>query len=258
MRELRLHVNHISDLSPLAGLAELNRLELGGNNISDLSPLASLTNLKWLRIDNNQISNLSPLDGLRENIKLLWHNNPGFPKGGPKIEGPWLWAVLPDTGLGDTDLLSEASEGTVTEVEIAAHGAIKGQPVGDSVWTSYNLPPTGRNNIADMLKGSIRDGVIYGSVSLHSPREQETTMYVGSDDGIKVWLNGALVHQEFHWRGRPEDYTDFFSVTLKQGRNVLLVAVLTHANGFFGFEPGTEYTVLNGCRLHFFPDANSP
>ena len=244
LRELRLHVNHISDLSPLAGLAELNRLELGGNNISDLSPLASLTNLKWLRIDNNQISNLSPLDGLRENIKLLWHNNPGFPKGGPKIEGPWLWAVLPDTGLGDTDLLSEASEGTVTEVEIAAHGAIKGQPVGDSVWTSYNLPPTGRNNIADMLKGSIRDGVIYGSVSLHSPREQETTMYVGSDDGIKVWLNGALVHQEFHWRGRPEDYTDFFSVTLKQGENVLLVAVLTHANGFFGFEPGTEYTVL--------------
>ena len=245
LTELRLHVNHISDLSPLAGLAKLNRLELGGNNISDLSPLTGLTNLKWLRIDNNQISDLSPLDGLRENIKLLWHNNPGFPKGGPKIEGPWLWAVLPDTGLGDTDLLSEASEGTVTEVEIAAHGAIKGQPVGDSVWTSYSLPPTGRDNIADMLKGSIRDGVIYGSVSLHSPREQETTMYVGSDNGIKVWLNGALVHQEFHWRGRPEDYTDFFPVTLKQGRNVLLVAVITHSNGFFGFEPGTEYTAAN-------------
>ena len=253
LRELRLHVNHISDLSPLAGLAELNRLELGGNNISDISPLASLTNLKWLRIDNNQISDLSSLDGLRDNIKLLWHNNPGFPKGGPKIEGPWLWTVLPDTGLGDTDLLSEASEGTVTEVEIAAHGAIKGQPVGDSVWTSYNLPPTGRNNIADMLKGSIRDGVIYGTVSLHSPREQETTMYVGSDDGIKVWLNGALVHQEFHWRGRPEDYTDFFPVTLKQGRNVLLVAVITHSNGFFGFEPGTEYTAANsGVGYTFF------
>ena len=245
LTELRLHVNDISDLSPLAGLTKLNRLELGGNDISDLSPLAGLTNLKWLRIDNNQISDLSPLDGLRENIKLLWHNNPGFPKGGPKIEGPWLWAVLPDTGLGDTDLLSEASGGMMTEVVIATHGAIKGRSVGDSVWTSYRLPPTGRNNIKDMLKRSIRGGVIYGSVSLYSSSEQETTMYVGSDDRIKVWFNGGLVHQEFHWRGEPEDYTDFFPVTLKQGKNVLLVAVLTHANGFFGVEPGTEYTVAN-------------
>ena len=42
-----------------------------------------------------------------------------------------------------------------------------------------------------------------------------------------------------------EDYTDFFPATLQQGRNVLLVAVHTRGNGFFGFEPGTEYTVLN-------------
>ena len=245
LQELRLHVNDISDLSPLAGLTKLNRLELGGNNISDLSPLASLTNLKWLRIDNNQISDLSPLDRLRENTKLLWHNNPGFPKGGPKIEGPWLWVVLPDTRLGDMDLLSETSGGTVTEVEIATHGAIEGKSVGTDVWTAYRLPPKGRKNVEDMLKRSTCGGVIYGSVSLYSPSEQEATMYVGSNDRIKVWFNGTLVHQEFHWRGAPEDYTDFFPVTLKQGRNVLLVAVHTHGNGFFGFEPGTEYTVAN-------------
>ena len=253
LTELRLHVNDISDLSPLAGLTKLNRLELGGNNISDLSPLAGLTNLKWLRIDNNQISDLSPLDRIRENIKLLWHNNPGFPKGGPKIEGPWLWAVLPGaTGL-DTDMLSETSGGTVTETEIATHGAIKGGSVGDSVWTSYRLPPTGKDNIADMLKQSIDRGVIYGSVSLHSPREQKTTMYVGSNARIKVWLNGALIHHESHWRGAPEDYTDFFPVTLEQGRNVLLVALAIHGNGFFGFEPGTEYTVSTGVGYTFFP-----
>ena len=46
-----------------------------------------------------------------------------------------------------------------------------------------------------------------------------------------------------HWWGN--DYQDFFPVTLKQGRNILLVAVATHSNGFFGFEPGTEYTVTN-------------
>ena len=244
LKELNLHVNNISDISPLAGLTRLTRLNLQGNNISNVSPLAGFTNLKWLALNDNEISDISPLDGLRENINLLWFNNPGFPKGGPKIEGPWLWVILPDTGLRDTDLLSEASGGTVTEVEIATHGTIKGGSVGDSVWTSYRLPPTGRNNIEDMLERSIRGGVIYGSVSLYSPSEQETTMYVGSDAGIKVWFNGALVHQEFNWKGAPEDYTDFFPVTLQQGRNVLLVAVHTRGNGFFGFEPGTEYTVL--------------
>ena len=244
LKELHLHVNNISDISPLAGLTELTRLNLQGSNISNVSPLAGLTNLKWLALNDNEISDISPLDGLRENINLLWFNNPGFPKGGPKIEGPWLWVVLPDTGLGKMDLLSEASGGTVTEMEIATHGAIKGGSVGDSVWTSYRLPPTGRNNIEDMLERSIHGGVIYGTVSLHSPSEQETTMYVGSDAGIMVWFNGVLVHTEFNWKGGPEDYTDFFPVTLKQGRNVVLVALVTRGNGFFGFEPGTEYTVL--------------
>ena len=247
LKELKLHVNNISDISPLEDSTGLTRLNLQGNNISNVSPLAGLTNLKWLALNDNEISDISPLDGLRENINLLWFNNPGFPKGGPKIEGPWLWAVLPDKRAelkSDMDLLSEVTGGTVTETEIATHGAIEGQSVGSSVWTSHRLPSAGGNNIEDMLERSIHNGVIYGTVSLHSPQEQETTMYVGSSGFIKVWFNGALVHKEFNWKGGPEDYTDFFPVTLKQGRNVLLVAVITNSNGFFGFEPGTEYTVL--------------
>ena len=134
--------------------------------------------------------------------------------------------------------------GTVTETEIATHGATAGKSVGDSVWTSHRLPPTGQNNILDMLKREIRYGTVYGSVSLHSPREQDTTMYVGGDRGVRVWLNGALIYENLSGLG-GDDYSDFFSVTLQQGRNVVLVAVHTRGNGFFGFEPGTEYTVAN-------------
>ena len=245
LKELYLVNNEISDISPLAGLTGLTRLNLDDNEISDISPLAGLANLKWLNVAKNEISNFSPLDGLRENIKLIWFDNPAFPKGGPKIEGPWLWFVLPDTELDSgTDLLSEASGGTVTEVEIALHGATEGKSVGDDMWTSHKLPPTGGNNIEDMLKRSIDGGVVYGTVSLYSPQEQNTTMYVGSENEVKVWLNGTLIYERFsHWWGN--DYQDFSPVTLKQGRNVLLVAVATHSNGFFGFEPGTEYTVTN-------------
>ena len=253
LEELYLPECEISDISPLAGLIALERLSLHDNNISDLSPLARLTNLRWLEISRNNISDISSLEGLREDITLIWYDNPAFPKGGLKIEGPWLWVALPGTRLSsDTDLLEKASGGAVTETEIATHGAIVGQSVGDSVWTAYSLPPTGQDNISHMLEDSIyKDSVhpnpgaaLYGSVSLYSPREQNTTMYVGGDDGVKVWFNGTLIYERIE-RRRGDNYTDFFPVTLQQGQNVLLVAVYTWGNGFFGFEPGTEYTVTN-------------
>ena len=238
--------NNISDISPLAGLTNLTWLNLEGNNISDVSPLAGLTDLKWLGVYNNEISNISPLDRLREsgNTKVVWHGNPSFPTDAPKIEGPWLWVMLPDTRLeSDTDLLSEATGGTATEVEVATHGAIKGAAVGDDVWTLRKLP-AGWKNIENMIGGGIAGATLYGTVSLYSPREQKTTMYVGSHQDFKVWLNGILIYESLTYHASV-DYTDFFPVTLKQGRNVLLVAVKAWYNAHFGFEPGTEYTVVN-------------
>ena len=278
LKELHLKGNKVSDISPLAGLTELVHLDLGRNNISDISllkglinlkwlnvaendisdvsPLAGLINLKWLGVYRNEISDISPLDGLRENITLLWHENPAFPKGGPSIEGPWLWVVLPyHAPSGSKDLLSEASGGTVTEIATATHGAIEGQAVGDDVWTSRRLPPTGWNNVDRMLgdrDDSFRlSNMLYGTVSLHSPREQNTTMYVGSHNGFQVWLNGDLIYESLRYHG-SSDYTDFLPVTLQEGRNVLLVAVAANYNSFFGFEPGTEYTVANSSIGYTF------
>ena len=249
LKELYIAGEKVSDISPLAGLTGLTRLSLEDNDISDISPLAGLTNLKWLKVARNNISDFSPLDGLRENIKLIWFANPAFPKGGPKIEGPWLWVWLPDKGLEDgTDLLSEASGGAVTEVQVATHGTADGNSVGDKVWSSHRLPPTGWDNIEDMLQRSISNGVIYGSVSLHSPQQQDTTMYVGSHRKAKVWLNGVFIYENSR-NSWYQDYQDLFPVTLQQGKNVLLVATNTSGLGdnfaFFGFEPSTEYTVAN-------------
>ena len=247
LKELHFQDNDISDISPLAGLTGLTRMNLGSNNISDISPLAGLTNLKWLVIQGNQISDISPLEGFRENITtFVWHDNPAFPEAGQSIEGPWLWVVLPNTRLSSSkDLLSEASGGTVTETEIATHGAIEGQSLGDDVWTYRKLPPTDSFNVSRMLEDRFDGGAsLYGTVSLHSPREQDTTIYVGSHNQFKVWFNGALIYEALRYHA-SYGYTDFFPVTLKQGRNVLLVAVEPHYNAFFGFDPGTEYTVAN-------------
>ena len=269
LKELYLVNNEISDISPLRGLTGLTRVNLEENNIVDISPLAALTNLKWLNlsrndisdvssllgltnltwlaVDQNNISDLSPLEELRKKIELSWSGNPGIPKGGPKIEGPWLWVVLPDTELSSRDLLSEASGGTVTELAVATNGATAGNPVGAEVWASHRLPSEPQNNIGEMLKRDPPDGTIYGTVSLYSPREQETTLHVGADDGLKVWLNGVVVYENFNILGSG-DYTDFVPVTLRAGKNILLVAVEIRGsihNGKFGFKPGTEYTVAN-------------
>ena len=254
LRELYLRGNGISDVSPIAGLTGLNSLNLESNNISDISPLSGLTNLEWLAVTDNKISDFSPLDRLRSNTNIEWHNNPGFLKGGPKIEGPWLWVVLSDKRLDSgTDLLSEASGGKVTEVGVATHGATVGKPVSDEVWKSHKLPPTGKNNIGDMLNLSDHDGVVYGVVPLYSLRGQGTTLYVGSNHGLKVWLNGVLIYEHGGWRN--DDYSDFFPVTLQQGRNVLLVALGTRSddpsNAFFGFGLGAEYTVGTGVAYAF-------
>ena len=258
LKKLFLASNGISDISLLAGLTWLDELQLRQNDISDISPLAGLTNLKFLEIHSNTISDFSPLDGLRERTNIIWYGNPGFPKGGPQIEGPWLWAVLPDTKLdGNVDLLSEASDGVVTEAEIATHGAIEEKSVGSGAWISHELPSTGR--VADALEHSITDGIVYGSISLYSPEQQETTIHVGSGAELKVWLNGALIHQQGFWdRWGSDEYTDFYPVMLRQGSNVMLVAFRIQDEAFLGFEPSTEYTVIPpGTGLAFSTDTTS-
>ena len=260
LKELYLAGEKVSDISLLAGLINLTRLSLDNNDISDISPLAGLTNLKWLHVGRNNISDLSPLDGLRENIKLIWFDNPAFPKGGPKIEGPWLWVIVPlvgQSGVGAAasgiDFLAQASDGAVTEVKVATDGATAGVPVGESLWTVHKISPIDSDNLNTMANttglgtGNMNHHIAYGSITLYSPREQETWMFAGSNDAVKVWLNGQLLHTHAVSRG-ASDYQDMFPVTLKQGRNVLLVGIYNNTgtwSGFFGFEPGTEYTVAN-------------
>ena len=170
--------------------------------------------------------------------------------GGPKIEGPWLWVLVPDESLdGSTDLLSKASDSTVTEQQIATNGVSPADEVGGYVWTPLKISASGNNNITTMTRALGWNGnnrVIYGFIALDSPQKQNTKMFVGSDDAVMVWLNGKLVHGNITRRS-AKDYKESFPVTLGQGKNTLLVAVGNATggwSGFFGFQAGTEYTAL--------------
>ena len=267
LEHLNLDANVISDVSSLAKLTRLEVLYLENNAISNVLPLAGFKNLERLDLRNNAISDFSPLDGLPDKTFVRMDGNPGFPSGGPKITGPWLWAIVPGTRLDDrTDFLSRATGGAATELKVATNGATEGKAVGKRKWALHHLSATQRNNINRMTdslgwgKGEeIYDHIVYGSVILDSPEEQQTTMLVGSDDAVKVWLNGELVHKAYVARGAG-DYQDFFPVTLKQGKNVLLVALDNHGHGgfsgFFGFTPDTKYEVFQpSINFTFSTDA---
>ena len=254
LTHLNLEYNVIKDVSPLKGLPRLKELSLNGNVISDVSPLAELVNLEKLNLSNNAISDFSPLERLSKKIVIDGSINPGtaqlLSKGGPKIEGPWLWVLVPGRTFFEIDPLAQASGGRVTESKVATDGAIEGQVVGNNVWAFHKISPT-NNNLNAMLdalgveKNNNGPKVVYGSVTLQSPRKQETKLFAGSDDHHKIWLNGEVVQEHSDWRG--DNYQVFSPVTLKQGKNVLLVAINNYGdsrwNGFFGFAADAEYTI---------------
>ncbi|MCY4553562.1 MAG: leucine-rich repeat domain-containing protein [Candidatus Poribacteria bacterium] len=260
----------LSNIAALSGLTNLKWVNLRDCNISDISALSGLTNLKWVNLARNNISDFSPLDGLPELTTIIDLLNPGSSlKAGPSIEGPWLWVIAPlDIGEGmntgdiiasGIDLLSEMSDGEVTELKIATHGATKGAPVGDSVWKSHKISPT-NNNINDMAnatglgEGSIDNHVAYGSIHVFSPRQQETHLFLGADTSGRVWLNGEFVGETAQWFTHIGGYGNVVPVTLKEGVNFLFVAIHEDKGfwrGLFAFEEGTEYSVSVDPRIEY-------
>ena len=153
-----------------------------------------------------------------------------------KITGPWLWMIAPtEPGRGgahstDIDSLAVASGGTVTEADIAANGANEGDTVGNYAWTFGEISPnTGDINAVinqiGMAAGGLDNHTSYALIALESASPQRgVTMRVGSDDSIKVWLNGEVVHRKAVDRGSA-GFQDEFQVDLLAGDNLLMVKV---------------------------------
>ena len=242
----------ISDITPLAALTKLKHLDLHNNKISDVSPLAKLVNLEMVKLYGNLILDISPLENSPIYPNVFWLENPGSAMSGPRIEGPWTWLKLPVEHF-DADWLSEVSGGTVTEQQVATYGATDGQHIGDNVWKSAKIIDRDGINILEMLSFGKEDRgkypLIYSAIVLNSPREQKTKILEGSQEAsVKIWLNGDLVHKAVRTKSGARLYDRFSPVTLKEGANVLLVAILNLHGRFglcsVGFDEGTEYTVI--------------
>jgi hypothetical protein len=95
---------------------------------------------------------------------------------------------------------------------------------GPIVLPSGDTVDEGMIDLVQVLGGENPNSVAYMRTRVKSPVKQEALLYTGSDDGLKVWLNGKVVHATGGGRGMQID-TDKIKVTLEAGWNTLLMKV---------------------------------
>ena len=72
----------------------------------------------------------------------------------------------------------------------------------------------------------------YALTYVYSPDERSATLMVGGGDGVRVWLNGRLMHETSRAIGDPWSL-ERVPVTLKAGRNTLLCKIRQETNRNF-------------------------
>jgi hypothetical protein len=73
-------------------------------------------------------------------------------------------------------------------------------------------------------------GVMYAKTRVFVPQAQAVVFAIGSDDGVKLWVNGELVHANNAVRGLSPDQ-DQAKARLREGWNDLLLKITQHTLG---------------------------
>ena len=87
--------------------------------------------------------------------------------------------------------------------------------------------------------------VAYAACQVIADKVQEAVLALGSNDGIKAWLNGALIWDNHLPRGAERDQ-DWIRVSLKEGTNLLLLKI-DQGGGRWGFY--ARFLDLAGQRM---------
>ena len=118
----------------------------------------------------------------------------------------------------------EAKIGAESGKSLSARG-------GEYTWKIHES----ERDIVDLIDAvGRRDfAVTYAVANIEAPKDQSRIVGLGSDDAVRVWLNGELVHESSTPRALvPDD--DVFPVKLKKGTNRLMIKI-ANDQGDWGF-----------------------
>jgi alpha-galactosidase len=120
---------------------------------------------------------------------------------------------------------------TPLEADIAKHdgGAVNlkaGYDTGEAALTWVRVSASAKTGAVNLTAelGPHEWCVAYGYAEFDSPGERDTILRCGSDDGIRIWLNGQLVHSN-EARRPYNPSSDAVPVRLRAGVNRILVKV---------------------------------
>ena len=93
-----------------------------------------------------------------------------------------------------------------------------------------DLGPMMRSEVLGLTSGTPERIVAYAFAYVLSPVDRQVTLSLGSDDGVRVWLNGKEIANRLIYRSVSPD-TDRVACTLQAGTNALLVKVNNDIGG---------------------------
>jgi HEAT repeat protein len=109
-----------------------------------------------------------------------------------------------------------------------------------------------RGDVADLsgLFPNEMNCVAYLKTRIVAPQDCDGALLLGSDDGVKAWLNGAVVHSNNVDRGLVVDQ-DMAPIRLKQGPNELMLKITQGGGGWGACARilGTDGKPLRGLRV---------
>jgi putative membrane-bound dehydrogenase-like protein len=123
----------------------------------------------------------------------------------------------------DQDFGPEKSAGTIDATsEFEGRGKKVAWVTVTARTGATGVPEINLRDVAGIVKGPSENVIYYFAAPLESATAQPAILFVGSDDGIQVWLNGRKVHDLKATRAlKPAE--DRIKVELKPGRNWILL-----------------------------------
>ena len=140
------------------------------------------------------------------------------------VLGP-IPAFLEEPKSGDLDAQKAAFEQEQLPVE--EYDNIKeGESVNISGKTYQWKYLNNEDDIVDLdkLYNGVDFVIAYASADITLANPEKVLLGIGSDDGVKIWLNGELIHQK--WAARPINQDDdLVTLNMKKGNNRLIIKV---------------------------------
>jgi CubicO group peptidase (beta-lactamase class C family) len=162
------------------------------------------------------------------------NSNPASYKGLTSDEFMKKWLILGPISIfkDDKDQGEELQKKAYAEDFLSQYGGEAGiKPSADMVckigdkdlqWKFISSD----EDIIDLVKifGQKDYAIAYAYADIDMPSARKAFLGVGSDDAIRIWLNGKLIHEKWLGRGVNKD-DDFVPIDLQKGANHLLLKI---------------------------------